>query len=78
MHCVGSATPYALSCVTKLRRACMCGPQGWNGFAYVYDGEGKICGTKATPEHVSGRGGLRGRREEGLGASKDSTVGSGY
>lgn len=31
--------------------------QGWNGFAYVYDGEGKICGTKATPEHVSGLSG---------------------
>lgn len=27
-------------------------PEGWNGFAYVYDGEGKICGTKATPEHA--------------------------
>lgn len=26
--------------------------EGWNGFAYVYDGAGSICGTKVTPEHA--------------------------
>ncbi|EFJ46046.1 hypothetical protein VOLCADRAFT_81996 [Volvox carteri f. nagariensis] len=39
-------------------------PLGWNGFAYVYDGEGRICGTRAQPEHVSawvdGNGGVGG------------------
>ncbi|GIL86172.1 hypothetical protein Vretimale_13815 [Volvox reticuliferus] len=27
-------------------------PLGWSGFAYVYDGEGKICGNRAHPEHA--------------------------
>ncbi|GLC68092.1 hypothetical protein PLESTF_000645200 [Pleodorina starrii] len=27
-------------------------PEGWNGFAYVYDGEGKISGSRAQPEHA--------------------------
>ena len=25
-------------------------PEGWNGFAYVYEGAGKVCGTRAAPE----------------------------
>ncbi|KAG2491833.1 hypothetical protein HYH03_009790 [Edaphochlamys debaryana] len=27
-------------------------PEGWNGFCYIYDGEGKVSGTKAAPEHT--------------------------
>jgi len=27
-------------------------PEGWNGFAYVYEGEGVISGTAARPEHA--------------------------
>ncbi|KAG2434196.1 hypothetical protein HXX76_007922 [Chlamydomonas incerta] len=27
-------------------------PQGWNGFCYVYDGEGKISGSRAQPEQT--------------------------
>ncbi|PNH12230.1 Pirin-1 [Tetrabaena socialis] len=26
--------------------------QGWNGFAYIYEGGGKVCGTKAQPEQT--------------------------
>ena len=34
-------------------------PEGWNGFAYVYDGAGRIGGERATAEHalVLGAGG---------------------
>lgn len=27
-------------------------PAGWNGFAYVYEGSGSVCGTRGAPQQV--------------------------